>query len=86
MAASGCAAAKRRQCTAAAPDPDDAAACAETQQRMLDTGVGVFDLEIIRIDSCFELQRYVRLLVETALGAALRWSPADDPDPSWLAG
>ena len=65
---------------------DDAAALRETQQRMLDTGVGVFDLEIIRIDSCFELQRYVPLLeIGAALGAHSLLIAADDPDPSRLA-
>mgnify|MGYP000597221823 CR=1 FL=1 len=48
----------------------DAVALRETRQRIRDTGVGVFDLEIIRIGSDFDATRYVPLLeAGAALGA-----------------
>ncbi len=47
----------------------DAAILRETLAAQRDTGVGVFDIEIIRIDAAFDLQAYLPLL-ET--GAALQ--------------
>lgn len=64
----------------------DAVALRETRQRIRDTGVGVFDLEIIRIGSDFDATRYVPLLeAGAALGAHSLLVAADDPYQSRLA-
>ncbi len=64
----------------------DAAALRETQQRLRDTGVSVFDLEIIRIGSGFDPQQYVPLLeAGAALGAHSLLVVGDDPDRTRLA-
>lgn len=58
----------------------------ETQARMRDTGVGVFDLEIIRIGESFEPASYRPLWdAGAALGARAVLVAADDTDPGRLA-
>jgi len=64
----------------------DAGALRETQQRMSDSGVGVFDLEIIRIGREFDPQQYLPLLEAGAvLGAHSLLVAGADPDHSRLA-
>ena len=58
----------------------------ETQARMRDTGVGVYDLEIIRIGESFEPASYRPLWdAGAALGARAVLVAADDTDPARLA-
>jgi len=58
----------------------------ETQARMRDTGVGVYDLEIIRIGEQFRTQDHLPLMeVGQTLGARAVLIAADDPDESRLA-
>lgn len=62
------------------------AVLAETRARMGDTGVGVFDLEIIRIGEGFDLNAYKPLMeVGAALGARSLLVAGDDEDASRLA-
>lgn len=58
----------------------------ETQAVMRDTGVGVFDLEIIRLDAAFDAARWDALLeAGAALGARAVLVAGDDPDEARLA-
>ncbi|MBU3739098.1 MAG: TIM barrel protein [Rhodoferax sp.] len=58
----------------------------ETRAVQRDTGVGVFDLEIIRLDAGFEPQRYAALYeAGAALGARAVLVAGDDPEPQRLA-
>jgi sugar phosphate isomerase/epimerase len=58
----------------------------ETQARCRDTGVGVFDLEIIRIGEGFDPQPYKPLFeAGAALAARAVLVAADDPDAQRLA-
>ena len=57
----------------------------EVQAAMADTGVRVFDLEIIRIDAAFDAQRWKPLYeVGAALGARSVTVAGDDPDSARL--
>ena len=57
----------------------------ETQARMRDSGVGVYDLEIIRIGENFRAQDHVPLFdIGQTLGARAVLIAADDPDESRL--
>ena len=58
----------------------------ETQAAVRDTGVGVFDLEIIRIGAGFDPQACLPLLeAGAALNARAALVAGDDPDPARLA-
>lgn len=62
------------------------AAIAETQARMRDTGVGVFDIEIIRIGEHFDSKTWLPLLeVGATLGAHSLLVAGDDAEPARLA-
>lgn len=64
-----------------APLIDDAAAVRETAKRIADTGIGVFDVEIVRIAPGFEVANYARFLdVCASLGAKAILVAGDDPD------
>lgn len=66
-----------------APLIDDAASLRETTRRIADTGVGVFDVEIVRIAPDFDITRYARFLdVCAAVGAKAILVAGDDPDES----
>ncbi len=63
----------------------DAAALRETLAALKDTGVGVFDLEIIRIDADFDPQRWAALYdIGAALGAKAILVAGDDRDEARL--
>lgn len=65
---------------------DDAAEQRELQAVLRDTGVGVLDLEIVRIGPEFFLGAYTRLFdLGAALGAKAVLVAGDDPDRSRLA-
>ena len=68
------------------PLMDDAAQLRETLAVLRDTGVQVFDLEIIRLNADFNVNDY-RAFFETGqqLGAQAILVGADDPDPARLA-
>lgn len=67
------------------PLMDDRALLRETRARIADTGVGVFDLELIRLDEHFTPERYLRFFeVGAELGAQAVLVAADDPDPERL--
>lgn len=58
----------------------------ETQAALADTGVGVFDIEIIRIGEAFDTAAWQPLLeASAALGARAVLVAGDDPDESRLA-
>lgn len=58
----------------------------EAQARVRNTGVGVFDLEIVRIASVFDAKAYLPLFeAGQALGARAVLVAGDDPDPARLA-
>jgi sugar phosphate isomerase/epimerase len=64
----------------------DAAILRETRAALADTGVGVFDIEIIRIGAQFDLAAQQPLLeAGAALGARAVLVAADDPEPARLA-
>ena len=64
----------------------DAAVLRETQAALRDTGVGVFDLEIIRIGEAFDARQYRPLLeAGAALNAKAVLVAGDDPDATRLA-
>ncbi len=64
-----------------APLIDDPAAVRETAKRIADTGVGVFDVEIVRLAPDFDIADYARFLnVCAALGAKAILVAGDDPD------
>lgn len=64
----------------------DAAMLRETLAASRDTGVGIFDLEIIRIDAQFSLEAARPLLdMGQQLGARAVLVAGDDPDPERLA-
>lgn len=64
---------------------DQPAALRETQAALRDTGVGVFDLEIIRIDADFDPHRWDPLYdIGAALGARAILVAGDDGDESRL--
>lgn len=64
----------------------DAAVLRETQAVMRDTGVGVYDLEIIRIGEQFNPADHAALMdIGQTLGAKAVLVAADDPDESRLA-
>lgn len=63
----------------------DAPALAETLARVADTGVGVFDLELIRIDAGFDPAAHLAFLeVGARLGAKAMLVAGDDPDEGRL--
>ena len=64
----------------------DSALLRETRARMADTGVGVFDLEIIRIGDVFDARTHIPLLeAGAALQARAVLVAADDSDEHRLA-
>ena len=64
-----------------APLIDDASAVRETVTRISDTGVGVFDVEIVRIAPDFAVANYDRFLdICAAVGAKAILVAGDDPD------
>jgi sugar phosphate isomerase/epimerase len=67
------------------PLMSDARAMQDTLARIQDTGVGVFDLEIIRVDPAFQAHDYLAFF-ETGqrLGAKALLIAGDDPDESRL--
>ena len=67
------------------PLMDDARMLRETLARMNDTGVKVFDLELIRLDAQFDLQRYLPFFeVGAQLGAKAVLVAGDDPEQGRL--
>jgi sugar phosphate isomerase/epimerase len=71
---------------AAYPLMEDARALEETLARIRDTGVGVFDLEIIRIGAGFQPSAYLPFFETGArLGAKAMLVAGDDPDEARLA-
>ena len=67
------------------PLMDDARMLRETLARMNDTGVKVFDLELIRLDGQFDLQRYLPFFeVGAQLGAKAVLVAGDDPEQGRL--
>jgi sugar phosphate isomerase/epimerase len=67
------------------PLMQDAQGLQETLSRIRDTGVGVFDLEIIRIDADFQLRAYLPFFeVGARLGAKAMLVAGDDPNESRL--
>jgi sugar phosphate isomerase/epimerase len=70
---------------AAYPLMRDAPALRETLARIRDTGVGVFDLEIIRIGAGFQASEYLPFFeVGGRLGAKAMLVAGDDPDEARL--
>ena len=64
---------------------DDKPMLRETLARMNDTGVKVFDLELIRLDAQFDLQRYLPFFeVGAQLGAKAVLVAGDDPEQGRL--
>lgn len=64
---------------------DDKPMLRETLARIEDTGVKVFDLELIRLDGQFDVQRYQPFLeVGAQLGARAVLVAGDDPEPNRL--
>lgn len=64
---------------------DDKPMLRETLARMNDTGVKVFDLELIRLDGHFDLDRYLAFFeVGAQLGAKAVLVAGDDPEQSRL--
>lgn len=64
----------------------DAAAQRETRAALRDTGVGLFDLEIIRIGVAFDLHAWDAMLaLGQELGARAVLVAGDDPEPARLA-
>ncbi|MBA1321356.1 sugar phosphate isomerase/epimerase family protein [Pseudomonas plecoglossicida] len=64
---------------------DDKPMLRETLARIDDTGVKVFDLELIRLDGQFDVQRYLPFLeVGAQLGAKAVLVAGDDPEPNRL--
>jgi sugar phosphate isomerase/epimerase len=71
---------------AAYPLMRDRATLRETIARCRDTGIGVFDLEIVRLDARFDARDYLAFLeIGAELGARAVLTAADDPDPARLA-
>jgi sugar phosphate isomerase/epimerase len=71
---------------AAYPLMHDPAALRETKARCSDTGIGVFDLEIVRLDAAFDARQYQAFLETGAeLGAHAVLVAADDQDEVRLA-
>lgn len=67
------------------PLMDDAAMLEATLAAMAETGVVVFDLEIIRLDAQFDVQRYLPFFeVGQRIGARAILVGGDDPDRSRL--
>jgi len=67
------------------PLMDDARMLRETLARMNDTAVKVFDLELIRLDAQFDLQRYLPFFeVGAQLGAKAVLVAGDDPEQGRL--
>jgi sugar phosphate isomerase/epimerase len=70
---------------ASAPLLTDAQALRQTQQRIADTGVSVFDVEIVRIAPDFHVRDYARFLdVCAAVKAKAVLVAGDDPDEQRL--
>src|SRR5437667_11756070 len=66
---------------AAYPLMRDARALEDTLVRMRDTGVGVFDLEIIRVGATFRASEYLPFFeVGARLGAEAMLVAGDEPD------
>jgi len=71
---------------AAYPLMHDPAALRETRARCGDAGIGVFDLEIVRLDAAFDVRQYQAFLETGAeLGARAVLVAADDRDQARLA-
>jgi sugar phosphate isomerase/epimerase len=67
------------------PLMQDAGALAEAQARMRDTGVGVFDLEIVRVGARFRASEYLPFFeVGARLGAKAMLVAGDDADEARL--
>lgn len=67
------------------PLMQDAAALADTLARMRDTGVGVFDLEIVRVGATFRASEHLPFFeVGARLGAKAMLVAGDDPDEARL--
>ncbi|MGQ7248748.1 sugar phosphate isomerase/epimerase family protein [Halomonas sp. V046] len=67
------------------PLMDEAALLRDTQTAIAENGVGVFDLELVRLDDAFELERYLPFLeVGGTLGARAVLVAGDDADRSRL--
>lgn len=67
------------------PLMDDKPMLRETLARMSDTGVKVFDLELIRLDAQFDVQRYLPFFeVGAQLGAKAVLVAGDDPEQGRL--
>ncbi|WP_034997927.1 sugar phosphate isomerase/epimerase family protein [Beijerinckia mobilis] len=67
------------------PLMDDPSMLAETLARMADTGISVFDLEIIRLNETFDVKNYLSFFeVGAKLGAKAMLVAGDDPDESRL--
>lgn len=65
---------------------EDTALLRETRARLRDTGVGVMDLEVVRIGAGFDVASCARFLeVGAALQARAVLAIGEDPDPSRLA-
>lgn len=64
---------------------ENAAMLGETKARIRDTGVGVFDVEIIRLDADFDIEKFKPFLeVCGELSARAVLVAGDDPDPARL--
>lgn len=67
------------------PLMEDHALRRETRAAMAATGVGIFDLELIRLDADFRVEEYRAFFeVGAELGARVVLVAADDPDPGRL--
>ena len=63
------------------PIIDDPAIIRETAKRLKDTGMKVFDVDIVRLDADFSVAKYAKFLdVAGALGARAILVAGDDPD------
>jgi sugar phosphate isomerase/epimerase len=69
----------------ASPLMDDPGLLRATKTRIAETGIGVFDLEIIRLDAGFKASDFVRFFeVGAELGAKAILVAGDDPDTARL--
>jgi sugar phosphate isomerase/epimerase len=68
------------------PLMDDPGLLGETLARIHDTGVGVFDLEIVRLNEAFDVRNFLRFFeVGATLGARAMLVAGEDRDQSRLA-
>jgi hypothetical protein len=67
------------------PLMNDVRAMQDTMERIQDTGVSVFDLEIIRLDAGFQVRDYLPFFeIGQRLGAKALLNAGDDPDETRL--